>query len=994
MSDGFFKRSSVGAIAVAAADPNVVYAGMGEACIRANVSHGDGVYRSDDGGDTWRHLGLAATRHIARVRIHPDDPDVVYVAAFGHAWGPNPERGVFRSCDGGRTWERVLFVDEHTGACDLIVDPTNPRVLYAALWQAQRTPYSLDSGGPGSGLFKSTDGGDSWARLDGNPGLPRGIKGRIGVTVSPARPHRVWATIEAHEGGIFRSDDGGRTWLCLGESHEQMQRPWYFMHVFADPVDPETMYVLNLNTWKSTDGGRTFARLPLPHGDDHDLWIDPHDPRRMIHGNDGGASVSFDGGETWSTQYNQPTAQLYHVTTDTRFPYRIYGSQQDNTTVSLPSRSDRGVISRLDFYPVGGHESGYIAINPENPDIAFGGALSDRITRYDHRTKQAQDVTVWPEDAIGWAAKDLKYRFSWTFPVVFSPHDSHVLYAAGNHVFRTTDEGHSWEVISPDLTRNDLSKQQRSGGPITSDNYTTEHYCTIFTLAESPLQPGLIWAGSDDGLIHFTQDGGKTWQQVTPPELPDWTWISLIEPSPHDPATAYVAATRYKLDDFRPYLLVTRDYGQTWQLITDGIRDEDFTRVIRADPARQGVLYAGTETGVYVSLDDGASWQAFQQNLPVCPIYDLAVKDGDLVAATHGRSFWILDDLTPLHQWIDPAHPQPVTLFRPRPTYRFHQAAETVPDDLPNRKTFVTAMGELVASGYVRVTPDGTKRLELIDAGKNPAAGVVVTYHLGAAPQGELTLTFRDAEGQVITRFSSEHVAGAGARQPVLSKQVGLNRFVWDMRYPEALPLAEGRLFNYWDWSGVAMGPLVPPGMYTVELAVDGYQEHATVEIVKDPRVPTSNEDLARQTAFLLQIRDKLSEVHRVVNEARQIRRQLTDWLTRTQGASINAALQELNDQLTTILAHLVEERVQVGDDIAVYGPQINSKLLALARFVESADTLPTTQSYAVFADLSARADPHIQRFQEIVTKELPAIEAQVRQANIPLIAVATQPRG
>ncbi|RMD86519.1 MAG: glycosyl hydrolase [Calditrichaeota bacterium] len=722
ISDSLFQTGSVGAIAVAESDPNVIYVGMGEACIRGNVSPGDGVYKSEDGGKTWKHLGLAETQTIARIRIHPENPDLVYVAALGHVFGPNPERGVFRSKDGGKTWEKVLYKNDRTGAIDLAMDPNNPRVLYAALWEAYRTPWSLNSGGPGSGLYKSTDGGDTWEELTDNKGMPKGIKGRIGVTVSPAQPDRVWAIIEAEHGGVFRSDDGGKTWRRLNGDRNLRQRAWYYSHIFADPKDPETVYVLNVRFHKSTDGGKTFTTtIRVPHGDNHDLWIDPNNPLRMISGNDGGAIVTYNGGKSW-TEEDFPTAQFYHVTVDNQFPYRVYGAQQDNSTISIPSRTSSFGIGREHWYSVGGGESGYVAVRPDDPNIVYAGSYDGYLTRYDHRTRQAQNIQVWPENPMGAGAAELKYRFQWTFPIVISPHDPNVLYVAGNHVFKSTDEGMSWEVISPDLTRNDKSKQQPSGGPITKDNTSVEYYCTIFALAESPLKEGLIWAGSDDGLIHVTRDGGKHWNNVTPKNLPEWSLISIIEPSPHDPGTAYVAATRYKLDDFKPYIFKTSDYGKSWKLITRGIPEDEYTRVVREDPHRRGLLYAGTERGVYVSFDDGEHWQSLQLNLPHVPIHDMVIhpREKDLVVATHGRSFWILDDLTPLYQISDEVAQSDVYLFDIRPTYRMR--------------------------GF-------RFRRRGLSVGQNPPNGVVIYYTFKEKPDQEVTLEILDASGKLVKKF-------------------------------------------------------------------------------------------------------------------------------------------------------------------------------------------------------------------------------------------------
>ena len=677
VSDGYFKTAAVGAMAVAESDPNVVYAGTGEACIRGNVSHGDGVYKSTDGGKTWTNMGLQDTRHIGRIRVHPQDPDLVYVAALGHPYGPNGERGVFRSRDGGETWEHVLFKSEKAGAIDLSMDPGNPRVLYATIWQVLRQPWMLTSGGPDSGLYKSTDGGDTWSEITDSLGLPDGLKGRIGVAVSPARLDRVWALVEAEEGGLYRSDDRGSAWERVSDDRNLQQRPWYYTHVFADPQDPDTVYVLALKAWKSTDGGRTFDDITTPHGDNHDLWIDPRDPQRMIEGNDGGACISYNGGGSWTTIYNQPTSQFYHLTTDNQFPYRVYATQQDNTAISVPSRSIKGAILWADSYTVGNSESGHIAVRPDNPNIVYSGAIGtapgggDTLLRYDHGTGQVRIISVWPELVTGWDPKDHKYRFQWTYAILLSPHDPNILYVAGNMMFRSENEGSSWEAISPDLTRADPSKLEASGGPVTLDTTGVEHYATIFAFVESPHQRGVFWAGSDDGLVHLSRDGGETWDNVTPEDIPEWTRIDMIEVSPHDPATVYLAATRYRLDDFRPYLYKTSDYGKSWAKITAGIPEGDFTRVIRADPMQKGLLYAGTETGAYVSLDDGASWQSLQRNLPVVPVTDLAVKDNELVASTNGRSFWILDDLPLIRQLNGKVAEGQVYLFEPGPTYRF-----------------------------------------------------------------------------------------------------------------------------------------------------------------------------------------------------------------------------------------------------------------------------------------------------------------------------------
>ncbi|MBI3330004.1 MAG: glycosyl hydrolase [Nitrospinae bacterium] len=997
ISDGFFKTAAVGAIAVAEADPNAIYVGMGESCIRGDVSHGDGVYQSTDAGVTWVHLGLADSRHIARIRVHPKNPELVYVAALGHAYGPNQERGVYRSKDGGKTWEQVLFRSDKAGAIDLSLDPNNPRILYAAIWEAKRTPWSLTSGGPDSSLYKSSDGGDTWTELTNNPGLPRGLKGRIGVAASPAKPGRVWAIVEAEDGALFRSDDGGATWERLCEDRSLRLRFWYYGHVFADPQDPETVYVLNIQAWKSTDGGRTFTQLTTPHGDNHDLWIDPRNPRRMIEGNDGGACVSFNSGASWSTIYNQPTAQFYHVVADTQVPYRVYGTQQDNTAMSVPSRSPNGAILSRDCYPVGSSESGYIAVRPDDPNVVYSGAIVSApggggvMLRYDHRTGQVRIITVWPEVYGGWGAKDVKYRFQWTYPIVLSPHDPHVLYATGNVVFRSTNDGTSWEAISPDLTRNDVTKMEPSGGPIAKDTTGAEHYGTIFAFVESPHARGVFWTGSDDGLIHISRKGGESWENVTPADLPEWTLISMIELSPHDPATAYVAATRYKLDDVHPYLYKTNDYGKTWQRITTGIPEHDFTRVVREDPARRGVLYAGTETGVYVSLDDGASWRSLQGNLPAVPIYDLIVKDHDLVAATHGRSFWILDDLTPLHQLTDQVRQAPAYLFTPRPIYRFAPPMGYSRVAGPG-KNYQVAQGA-PATYYETQTPEGAPVRTFLDAGQNPPDGVVVTYYLQQKPEGEVALSFLDAQGQVIKSFSSkaanEEPTATRSKEIRVRSEPGMNRFVWNMRYPDARGVP-GDVTT----ERSLTGPAAPPGRYQVQLTVGGQTYAEPFEIRKDPRVSASQADLEAQFALLIRIRDKLSETHDAINRIRNLRQQVEEWVRRAEGQSetrsVADAATALTAKLSAIEEELIQGRARVQQDQLNLPTRLNAKLAGLTSVVASADAVPTQQAYDVFRDLSARINQQLGQLQDLIETDVAMVNNLIRQSGIPpIIAIS-----
>jgi photosystem II stability/assembly factor-like uncharacterized protein len=1001
VSDGFFNTAAVGAIAVADADPNVIYVGMGESCIRGNVSYGDGVYRSTDAGKTWIHLGLEDTRHIARIQIHPKDPDLVYVAALGHAFGPNQQRGVFRSKDGGKTWEQVLFRSQKAGAIDLSLDPNNPRILYAAFWETQRTPWSLISGGPDSGLFKSVDGGDTWMELTNNPGLPNGLKGRIGIAVSPARSGRVWATIEAEECGIFRSDDAGATWEKVSDNQDLQGRPWYYQHIFADPQDPDTVWILNYQCWRSVDGGKTFSQVTTPHGDNHDLWIDPRNPQRMIEGNDGGACVSFNGGDSWSTIYNQLTAQFYHVITDHQFPYRVYGTQQDNSAICVPSRSHKGCIPWGECYTVGNSESGYIAVHPENPNIVFSGAIGSspggggNLLRYDHTTGQVRIITVWPELYTGWGAKDMKYRFQWTYPIHFSPHDPSVLYVAGNMVFRSTDQGSSWDAISPDLTRQDITKMEPSGGPVTKDTSGAETYGTIFALVESPHERGVFWAGSDDGLVHISRDNGKTWDDVTPEDLPEWALISMIEVSPHDPATAYLAATRYKLDDTRPMLYRTNDYGKTWTATSHGIPGHDYTRVIREDPVCRGLLYAGTETGVYISFDDGASWQPLQSGgavssastLPRVPVYDLVIKDNDLIAATHGRSFWVLDDLTQVHQLTDDLTEKSFHLLKPRTTYRLRSPFR-IRKPTPG-KSYRFSMGADVTYTETK-GPDGQTVRKFLDAGENPPDGVIVTYYLKDKPEDEVTLSFLDPHGQLIKTFSSEAAPAETLQQeeapePLALAEAGMNRFIWNMRYPFARKVPGDK-----SMAEVVTGPLAPPGTYQVRLTVGDQSQTQTFDIIKDPRVAATPDDFQAQFDLFLQVRDKLSETHDSINQLRSIQRQVDEWVGRAQSHAstevVSDAANALKEKLAAIESELIQVDFKGARDRLDLPAKLNRKLAELTSVVASADFAPPQQAYQVFHDLSGRIDIHLQHLQEVIDQDVGRFINLVRELDIPAI--------
>lgn len=995
VSDGFFNTASVGALAVADSEPNVIYAGTGETTIRIDVSHGDGVYKSTDAGRTWRHMGLADTRHIGKIRVHPQNPDVVYVAALGHAFGPNPERGVFKSTDGGETWRKVLFRSERAGAVDLSLDPNNPRILYAAIWQAYRSFWQISSGGPESGLWMSQDGGESWEEITGRPGLPKGLWGKVGVSASPARPGRVWALIEHRkEGGLYRSDDYGATWERVSDNQHLVSRAWYYTHVTADPVDAETVYVNNLDLHRSNDGGRSFHTIPTPHGDNHDIWIDPNDNWRMIQGNDGGANVSLNGGSTWSTIYNQPTAQFYHIAADTRLPYYVYGTQQDNTSIAVPSRTRHNGIGWRDCFVAGTGESGYIAVRPDDPNIVYVGAIGsspgggNALQRYDHRTRQLRLITTWPEYASGVGAGEHKYRFAWTYPIIISSHDPGTLYIGGNLVFRSTDEGQSWQPISPDLTRADPETLKPTGGPVNLDAIGAETYATVFALAESPHERGVLWAGSDDGLMHITRDGGASWTEITPPELPPFTMISCIELSPFDRATAYVAATRYKHDDYKPYLFKTSDYGASWQRIDTGIPEHDFTRVIRCDPVRQGLLFAGTETGIYLSLDDGASWSRFQLNLPVSPIHDLLIKDGDLIAGTHGRSIWVLDDLTPLREL--PAELGAAYLAPTRPAIRYLIGVDwTQPEPGTN---YIGSIG-----GAFRMAKDASGELQRkdLDVGTNPPRGAVIGYYLAEAPGEPISLRISDAAGNELRHFTSKPepatpAEGEGEGQqepkpddkaPKLPAKAGWNRFVWDLRIAPATkiegtdPVAEAEV----------PGPRVPPGTYQLTLTVGGQSYTRALQVVKEPDITTSDADIQAQTDLAMRIHRTLDGACKAVNRMRDLRAQLDGWVKRAEGVkggeSVREAARSLRDSVLEIEKTLVVPGLRPGwADNLNHGVRLLEKLKSLPAVVELGEYRPTDAAEAVYAHLAGQIEEQIGRFNALVESALPGLNARIAE--------------
>ncbi|MCS4435137.1 WD40/YVTN/BNR-like repeat-containing protein [Aquiflexum gelatinilyticum] len=926
ISDGFF-GGSIGAVAVSDSDPNIIYVGGGEKTVRGNVSYGYGFWKSIDAGKTWTSLGLEESRFVSRIRIHPTNPDIVLAAVMGDIFKPTEIRGVYKSIDGGKTWNRKLFVNPTSGAVDLVLDPSNPNTMFATTWELKRTPYSLESGGPGSKIFKSTDGGETWTEISTNKGLPEGTLGIIGVTISLVNPNRIWAMVENLNGGLFRSDDGGDTWEKTNEDRNLRQRAWYYTRLYADTQSDSTVYVLNVDYHKSTDGGKTFKSSEAPHGDHHDLWIDPKDNQRMIIADDGGAQVSFDGGASWTTYMNQPTSQFYRVTTDNHFPYRIYGAQQDNSTLRISHRNDGRGITEDDWEPTAGGESGWIAPDPLDSDIVYGGSYGGYLTRENHRTKTSRTVNVYPNNPMGHGAEDMKYRFQWNFPIFFSLHDPKVLYTTSNQFHRSTDGGQSWETFSPDLTRNAKEKLGPSGGPITKDNTSVEYYSTIFTASESPLKKGVLWAGSDDGLVHVSKDNGKTWENVTPKGLPEWIQINSTEGHPFEEGGLYFAATGYKNGDYAPYIYKTSDYGKTWTKITSGIDGQHFTRVVRADPAKKGILYAGTETGMYISFNDGADWKPFQLNLPIVPITDLTIKDNNLIAATQGRSFWIIDDLTVLHQLSDEVGTKPFYLFKPQDSYRM----------------------------------DGVKR-ESKTAGTNRPGGILVYYNLKEEPKEEVRIEFYDTNKNLLREFSSK-----GIEKDTLKYKTGSNEFNWNLRIPDAKSF-EGMIM----WGGPLRGPKVVPGDYTVKLIVDGKAEEQSFKVLADPRYESSQEDLLAQYDFLLDVRDKLTETHETIIIIRKYRDELNALVEKDPKKK--RRIEPIVNAISDIEKELYQTQNRSGQDPLNFPIRLNNKLAHLNAVVGNGDYRPTAGAEEVKVEISGLIDIQLKKFREIESSQISKI--------------------
>lgn len=964
ITDGNSDISSVGAITIAPSDPNVLYVGTGESQLREDLTYGTGVYRSTDAGQTWQHLGLAETHQITAIRVHPTNPDIAYVAAIGHAFGPNPERGVFRTLDGGKTWKKILFINDSTGATDLSIDPTNPRILFAAMWKFQRSPWGMEAGGGRSGLWKSTDGGDTWTDLTANPGIPKAPIGKIGVSVSPANPRRIYASIEAKDtlGGIFRSDDGGANWTRTNGQQQFQVRPWYYSAITADPTNENVVWVMNLQVWKSIDGGRTFTRTRVPHGDTHIMWVDPKNSDRLINGNDGGATVSYDGGKSWSSMDNQPTAQFYHVITDNQWPYRIYGAQQDNSTVSIASRSDFGAIGTRDWWPVAGCENAHIAIDPRNPNITYGGCYTGMLMRHDNRTQQNRDIAIWLNNYDGIPVKDVPNRFQWTFPVMLSPHDPNILYAASQNVWRSTTEGRSWEKISPDLTYADPATLGPSGGPVHKDMTGTEWYATIYALAESPTTKGLLWAGSDDGRVHVTRNGGTNWEDVTPKQMVKHTRITGIEASRYEPGVAYLTATRYQLDDFRPYVYRTSDFGKSWTRIDAGIPVGAYTRSIREDIVRRGLLFVATEIGVFVSFDDGAKWEPLQLNLPRVSVRDLRVQTNDLVVATHGRSFWALDDIASLRQLHDSVTSKRMHLFQPSTAVRF-------------------------AGGH------GGGR----GVGENPYDGVLVDYWFKEAPTEAVSIEFLDRRGTVVRQFqrakydtSKAPVADSlafVASDSLVTTRAGSNRFWWNLRYADAK-----RISTVVNDMGTFNGPSAVPGDYRVRLIVGKDTLTRPFSVVLDPRLDATTADLQATFDLGIKVQDRINSIvesfDRIEDLQKQIDVRVEHSTDQSYATRVKDAAKPVRAQLEVVRTELVDW-FNHDDQATLHFPiKLYNMMLSLNSQVLGQDAAPTKQHGEILNELGGKIDVQLQRLQQLETNELKALNALLQELGLPPIFI------
>jgi len=937
ISDGYF-GGSIGSIAIAESDHNVIYVGGGEKTVRGNVSYGYGVWKSEDAGKTWKSKGLEKSRHISRMRIHPENSDIVYAAVMGNLFADTPERGIYKSTDGGDSWKKVLYVNSSVGAVDLILDPNNPRILFATSWKIKRTPYDLSSGGEGSGLYKSTDGGDTWIDISKNNGLPSGVWGISGVTVSPANSDRIWALIENEKGGIYRSDDGGKKWKKINKERSLRQRAWYYTRIYADPQDEDIVYVVNVSYHKSKDGGKTFSSYRAPHGDHHDLWIAPDNPDRMIIGDDGGAQVTYDNGATWSTYHNQNTAQFYRVTTDNHFPYRIYAAQQDNSTIRIAHRTDGGAITEDDWESTAGGESAHIAVDPNDNDIVYGGSYGGFLTRKDHRKGLSRAINVYPDNPMGYGAEGMKYRFQWNFPIFFSQHNPKKLYAASNHLHLTTDEGQSWKIISPDLTRNDSTKLVSSGGPITKDNTGVEYYCTIFAAQESPLKEGLIWVGSDDGLLHITKDGGDNWTNITPASMPEWMMINCIEPDPHDEASCYIAGTKYKSGDFKPYIYKTSNYGKTWKKIVNGIDSEHFTRAVRVDPLQKGTLYAGTETGMYFSTNDGQSWNTLQLNLPIVPITDLTIKNDNLIAATQGRGLWLIDDLS---------------------TIRGAQAITGIPKFHLFAPTSAIRMG-------------GSQNKNAKGVGQNHPGGLNVHYYIKEYDEKKdsISLLVLSEQGDTIRYFSNF----AKEKSNKIKIKKGANHFNWNLKTEDAKKF-DGMIF----WWGSLSGSKVVPGEYILDLNVNGVSTQQTFAVKIDPRISYTTRDLKTQYDFIDSVNSKVTEAHESIIEIRSLKKQMSNFSEKHKSELVQKKIHAIDSTLTTIEKALYQTQNRSRQDPLNFPIKLTNKLAHLNSLSQMSDGPPTDQMIEVRTLLTELIDSQLDKYNKIKEDDISELNTIIK---------------
>ena len=942
ISDGFY-GGSIGAIAVSQSDPNVIYVGEGEETVRGNVSSGRGLWKSTDAGKTWQSIGLKQSEHIGRIRIHPSNPNLVYVAAMGNLWKPNAQRGVFRSKNGGETWEKILFESDKAGAVDLVLDPNNPRIIYANTWEIKRNGYRMDSGGPGSKLWQSVDGGDHWKELTNKPGLPKGVWGISGVAVSPLNSNKIWVIIENAKGGVYRSDDGGENWTYISSKNALRQRAWYYSRIYADTQNEDRLYVMNTSYHRSNDGGKTWEGFNSPHGDHHDLWIDPQDNQRMIIADDGGAQVSVDGGLNWTTYHNQPTAQFYRVTTDNSFPFKILGAQQDNSAIRISHRSSGNAITERDWEPTAGGESAHLAPDPKNPDIVYGGTYKGYMNRKDHITGQSRSTNVWPYNPAGSGVEVMKYRFNWNYPVMFSPNDPNKLYAGSNYLHESVNEGQTWRVISPDLTRNEPHTLRSSGGPITQDNTGVEFYGNLFAMVESKQEAGVIYTGSDDGLVHVTRDGGKNWTQITPPMSPKNNMINCIDVDPHHPGGVYVAATAYKFGDYTPYLYKSKDYGKTWTVITSGIEKNDYTRAIRADLVRPGLLYAGTEWGLYISYDDGTHWENFRLNLPIVAIRDLHVREEYLIAATHGRSFWMIDDLGPVRQMNDQVLAKTHHLYAPKPAFRMAQSGRRV-----------------------------NTKIE----GTNHPNGALLNFFI-EDEKADVRIEILEADGSSIRSYSNQ----SKERSSKLQVKAGGNKFVWNLRYPGFLAFPGMVLY-----SSPNLGPKAVPGTYLTRLIVDGDTLQQNLTVLGDPRMSNTPSDYQAQFDFLIQVRDKVSQAHQAMLDIEKIRQEINFVKSKIKDPILLDKMTAFINQLTVIEGTIHQTKNKSNQDPLNYGIKVNNRLAFLLADQQRGDYPPTDQAYQVYNELAADLDRILTEMKNLCAQSIP----DLNQALNGLEAIST----